>query len=117
MVIFLAACGGAGSSSSSSTDIADASADIETAFTSLETAERESFATILNNSDDENVQGVLTAISNARAGGLTSAEVKSAYQDSLARMNPYNQDTQSALYVIYEDLVQELAILYSGPTN
>ena len=113
--VLLSGCGGGSGSGSSATLDSATSADITSAYTVLETSERDAFSTILSNTSDENVQDVLTAISSASAGGLDSAAIQQAYTDSLSRMNPFNQGT--AEYALYEALVQALANLRAQNTT
>jgi len=97
-------CGGGGGSSATAPTALDTgtTSKIDTAYTALETAERAAFTTILTNADDTYVQGALTAMSDAAADGFNSADIQTAYTDSLSR---------AVNDALYESLADALAAL------
>lgn len=108
-------CGGGGGGTPAPTLDAGTTSNISTAYEALTTDGRDALTTILSNTDDEDVQDVLGSISDAASGGLTSAEVQSAYTDSLSRANPFDQG--SAKYALYEALANALAALRQHNAN
>jgi len=128
IVMVLTGCGGGSSSSSSSVLDAETSADIDAAYTVLDSAKRASLTTLLSNTNDVDVQNAMTATKEARAGGLTTADISSARLDSIAdtldisthtsvqaRLNPYSNG--SAKYLLYASLVNRLVTLrVNNPT-
>jgi len=123
----LVGCGGGGGSSAAVADtpavdtpvadtpVADAptsdemATNLSDAYAVLETAERTALTTFLYNSTDTSVQGVMSSMSDAAAGGLDSTAISTAYTDSLSRANPFVSGV--AGYDLFETLADAIAAL------
>lgn len=111
-LMMLASCGGGGGGSTPQDGIdTETSSDIKSSYDVLEPDERSAFGTLLKNTDDPNVQNVVDSVVEGRDGGLTRAEIYSAYTES--RTKP-TDPTKAALY---EDIVTDMTALKTSNSN